>query len=186
MVTIGIIIWNEQIWFGIRIYYMFPLIFYCLVRFYNEEKAQWLWISGLVGIGSTTGTTYFVMLWIPMFMCMGIVLVYYKPSLIRTLFVTKRANISTFLLFIAVGLLLALTLSRAVQEIKINSSRSGQVQVTARDFVEHGGKLNLETVGSSMITGYPTAFAGSGADTSIYIGLFPLLLFIFVLIFEIL
>jgi len=174
--------WFTQLWFGLRIYYLFPLIVLLLIKFYTEEKAHWLWLSGFVGIAWANGSVYFIALWIPI--CIGILLIFLvnKPHLIFSLFERNRKNLFSLTLLIFITLAYSHAIFSSYSSIHITrrgDNNSGLVSL--EEFLTFADPGDREPVISTLITGFEPAFSGEPQVLGIYVGLFPLLMFIIIM-----
>src|SRR5579871_932566 len=53
--VMGTVVWPIQIWFNFRIYYLLPLVFYFLIRFFDTSDFRQIWIAGIITIVSLIG-----------------------------------------------------------------------------------------------------------------------------------
>jgi hypothetical protein len=56
--TLGMVtssVWIFQIYWDFRVYYLLPLIFYCINRFWEDQRPHWFWLSGAVTVHAMIG-----------------------------------------------------------------------------------------------------------------------------------
>lgn len=91
--------WYDQIDYSFLMYYMFPLAVYYLIRFLDERKPEFLWLSGLILLAWAMGTTsYFIFVWVPLLLFLLLFLSFKSPNVFGCLLQKSFKNIFLFFL----------------------------------------------------------------------------------------
>ena len=176
--------WWEQILFNFHLYYMIPLILYFLIAFLKQGRPEFFWGAGLVGISALIGVApYLIGLWLLIFsILMGLLSFWYWKSW-KEIFRFRLSNISlaVLLLFIAV----IYVYSVCAQSYGVNIIAKGRDPQTGNvlleNFLNHGGVSSPQALMRAFITGNVRHKILVLGNLS-YIGLFPLIFFIWAVI----
>ncbi len=108
MVCLGAVcmhsVWG-QIFFELRIFYLFPLAAYFLVRFWMGKNPLWFWLTGAAIVLWTVGNTlYFPFLWVFAFFFICLIFVLHKNDAWKSLLVLTPNNVIPCLAVAGLGL----------------------------------------------------------------------------------
>ena len=180
---LGTLFPQAQIFFCLRIFYLFPLAISCWIRFIEERDPLWFWFWALLGLLDSWGNPpYFAIFW---FWCCLLVVVLLKGAMRYVWDVslwTQRRNM------FAAGCVTVLTslhayfvvhLAKGVDIISAGrSSHTGMVSVDT--FLTYGGFPDYKELLRGFID--PRVFylnMGSGPDIIVYTGVAALVLLFF-------
>jgi len=96
--------WYFQIFFSLRIFYMFPLAAYFLISFFRQRRPFYIWLSGLVVMAWMSGNPqYFAMLWAFVLFILGFIFFMGDKSVWRCLFEKSVSNMLCGVVFLAMA-----------------------------------------------------------------------------------
>ncbi len=185
---IGSSVLYYQIYFNFRIYYLFPLITYFIFFALHKTDARSLWFASIIGLAWLLGNSpYFICLW-------GLV---FSIMFTSYTFLTKKnglwpailkPNLKNLSLFCIAGLIFTIYLyflKHASDFTVINTPLRDLVsgRNNLLTFLIYGSKAKLDMLIQCFIFGWPAHLPlGQGVDNSVYIGLLPLLFFVWAVI----
>lgn len=177
--VVGTTVLFVQVWFNFRIYYLIPLTLYFVFLFFLRSRPYALWLAGIVLLVSFIGNTpYFVVPWI---LCVGIVFIILSVrfrSAWSTLFSPAAANIASFIMLVAIAILLAVFVAYSVHGVSFGVERnqtSGMNDYST--FLTYGGQPDVMTLAQMLFLGTPLFSSWSGyPDNTLYMGVLPILM----------
>ncbi len=174
LTAVGSVVWIKQIFMGMQIFYLLPLVLYALLRFREEENPRWFWLASLLGLLSMHGSLHYIAFVQTMVVTLFLVpLLLEKPRLLRSLL---KPELGALLLLGLVLLLMAVEgyyLLHNLDGLYISEDRDPETGlVTLENFINYARPAY-----GALINGILTG-AYSMEDYSYYIGLMPLGLFI--------
>jgi hypothetical protein len=174
----GTVVWYAQIWFEVRFFYLLPLVLFCVVRFEQSRRGEWLWLALLACVAWSLGNVpYFVPLWALTLMVIVAPLAWgWGRDLPRALVPTRRSAPLAAASVIAAAASLYLTLHSLDFVVIREPGRDPlEFDVDLETFLTWGGRARPDVVAQSLLLGAPVHLPWSmGRDNSAYIGLLPL------------
>jgi len=175
--------WYGNINVGFRFYYLFPMVASFLVLCYQQRRAEFLWLAGIVGLmwwlqGSVTYHVVAGAFACFIFLCC---LLISSQGLWRMFFSPTRANRVCLLLFIALFVFFAFYYKQALEGVSFYAPGRDATTgtTTLENFLVRGGVMGWEKLlRGFLFASPPFLWVGSLIDTSIYVGIIPFLLFI--------
>ena len=175
-------IWYSQLDFDFRIYYLLPLVLYLLVAFFRRRRPEFLWLAGTTGVAWAIGCPrYFVPLWFFVLAVFSLVLLLYDRSVIRRLVAPSWTNLVTFAVFVIVATVYIYCASAATENVVVSAPGRDTAtgMVTLDTFLKYGGRVDPLSVLQALILGWPIHLPwASKTDNSVYLGLLPLVFFV--------
>ena len=179
--VIGSTVWFIQIFWNLRIYYMIPLVLYFFLRFVKEINFRYMIIAGIVWIGGLFGVPGYHaalhLLIYGIFLMLAFAYCPWKEVVLSFRnFFKDRINLLLLTVF-----LLTLGLFLYVQ---LNLYESIQAQVYARDPITHKTPVDVfvtyaENTDVSKLLGFFFAGMSENMYYTIYLGLIPLLFWVY-------
>jgi hypothetical protein len=166
----------KQVQINFRLVYLLPWILYWIVRYFNSEKAQFLWIAGLTTLLSIPGSAIYPL--ILEFYAIGIFFIVMLAGdyrKIRGVFKLSRASLiwlAALILASAVSLYYFRYFNDWVAVFR--EGRSADLSVTLSDYLGFGEWWGPLEIAASFLYGIITATNTSWYEYVFYIGLLPL------------
>ena len=158
-----------QIFFELRMFYMFALAAYFLVLFFTKRRPEFLWLTGITAIFWWMGAPpYFISLWFFVFCVMSFIFFLYDKSIWRCVFERSWTNILLFTIFVSLLFIYIYQLRTILSSVDIleGTGRGAGGKNSLGMFLTYGGPFDLGKFLSWIIFG--------PADIS-YMGILPLL-----------
>ena len=168
--TIMNIQWTHQIFFNFRIISMFPLALYFYLSFFTKKDMRYLLYTMITFLAWWMGSTiYFICIWIFVFFIIGVVLFLKDKKILKQFKSLSLQNI----ILLAIGILSSVCIFYQLKNFGTFASVGREIndgyKVPLEMFLKYGGILTLPQILEKLLMGN-----GDG----IYIGIIPLLLFI--------
>lgn len=165
-----------QVCFGLQLFYIFPLIAFCIVRFFATKNPLFFWLSGICAIvGAIGNTLYFPFIWAFATSILLIGLGSNNLKTFKTLLSPKINNILPCALFLLIGLCIFLTIAPILQFAQMPFRVGGKTSNSIGMFLTYGDTFNIK----KLVTWFV-----SGNNWNVYLGLIPLIFFIYALLKE--
>ena len=173
--VIACMYWYWHIFFLFRMYYMFPLALFCFLQFIWHKKSEFFWLTGIVFLAWVIGNPlYFICLWCFLFLIILIVAFIQDRSLFKPLLRLSKYD----LLWMSLCVLLSVCF---LYQLKLFSHyfdilhRAQGVGNSLGFFITYGGKpLTLERLIRATLV--------NTGDSALYVGILPLIFFVWALI----
>jgi hypothetical protein len=176
----GSVVWYAQLWFELRLFYLLPLVLYCVIGFLQEPaRSERLWYAGLVCVAWGFGNPpYFASLWAVVLLLVLAAPLVAQRSAWRAIVPRSRRSVVACAAFLGSAALFAYFGLRSLDDVMLREEgrdpTTGAVPLAV--FLTYGGIAKLPAVIRGVLTGWPPQLPfGSGIDTSVYVGLLPLL-----------
>lgn len=173
--------WYSQIWWNLRIYYLFPLGLYLVVQFFDRKNPCFLWLAGLTFIGALIGNLpYYAPLWLFQLMVFAVCYGWNKGDAWRSLLTRSRAHFASlgaFLVAAASYLYVALPCMNNVALVTPEGRDPDHMVVGLNHFLTRAGPYNFGELLNQLVIGWPIRIDQNGhfsPDQTIYVGLLPL------------
>jgi hypothetical protein len=172
--------WSTQIWLDFRIYSLFPLGLYFLMRFFGQGLGVHLWLAGAVFTVSLLGSIpYFGPLYLFLVSVVAAVFAGRRQLPWRALLVRSRSHLAGLALFALAACGYLAFVQGATRSLDVvtfgRDSASGETPLYA--FLYYGGHPALGDLLRMGIVGWPMQGTWSGGpDQTLYIGLLPIFL----------
>ena len=171
--------WLYQPFWDFYVFYLLPLVIYLVIRYCDSGRAGFLWLAGIVELFSLVGNlsyiapVHFWLVLVPLVLPIFI----RQPGLLTGLWQRQNRLHPYLALFILLGLLLAYFALHSVDfTTSLQPGRDPEsARVPLKNFLSYGG-YNLQAALLGMVSGYLVY-----TDNSFYVGLPPLLLFVYAL-----
>ncbi len=178
MAVMGTAVWDMQIWWNFRIYYLLPWVVYCLFVFFLEARPAYFWLAGIAGVFLVMGNVvYYVIPWALVLLALAAVLTARHGGAWRALFSPRAANVLALAVFLVCAVVLVVfllyTLEETAVEREMRDPETGRVDLET--FLLFGGKpTGLGTI-LMVLFGRPVYVPRVGlAENTFYLGLLPL------------
>lgn len=170
--SIFLLVWQISSGFNFHIFYLLPWIIYCQFLFFETERAEILWVSGILCIVTFLGNApYFASLYLLILVVVFLVLCRGRFHLTAKLIQPSKSNLIWFSLFAAVTFLYLYNLNISTESIRLF--------LTGRDPESaHAEIENFLTYGPGIGGPDPVWVALGGPiqrDNSHYFGLLPII-----------
>jgi len=165
-----------QVFFELRMFYMFPLTAYFLVLFFTKRRPEFLWLTGITAIFWWMGAPpYFISLWFFVFCVIGFVFFLYDPKIWRSVFERSRTNILFFGIFVLLLFLYIYQLRTVLSSVSIleGTGRGASGKNSLGMFLTYGGPFEMGKFLSWIVF---------GPEDISYMGILPLIFLVWALI----
>jgi hypothetical protein len=173
--------WLQQAFLNLSVFYLLPLVMYCLVRFFKTGSVAALHLAGLIEVCSVIGgVPYFAPLHALLLTIFSIPLALQHPRSLRSLFDLRHLRHPYLWIMIAVAAEIILFLAGGLENVtSLAPDRDPETgKVMLETFVNYG-RLTIGTT----IFGFVTGGIPHG-DNTYYVGLLSLVLFGYALFTE--
>ncbi len=174
-------VWHSEIWWSFLIYYLFPWIAYCLIRFFVARQAAFLWLAGtLVIVWDVTSASYFIPLYLFVTSVMFAVLFAAHPRVTKGLKLYSWQSIGAAVLMLVAAVVVGIHLIHLPDGFTFTAqgrdSHSGKVKIS--EFMVGSGVLRQADLLINLVSGNLPSLAYGGYDiaASYYLGMVPLVL----------
>ncbi len=179
------IVWHAAIGLNFLIYYLLPYVLYFLIRFFEEEKPQYFWLSGLMIVIWLMGSTalYFVFLWSLLLLIIIGFLWMKKKIDLRIIIKPSRENYIALAIFLIAAVIISVFIYRSLQYIDIvsPSREAGTMRSSLLNFLTYGDNPNLSALINHIVIGQPFYLQVGTFDNTAYVGILPIFFFIWAL-----
>lgn len=174
-------IWFSQYFFNFRLYFLLPLVLYFLVTFFEDRRPECFWLAGITCLVWGLGLLYGAVLVFYVLAVIFLALLFKYGDAWRCIFCRSPKNWLFFALFAVLLAACAYYQLNAADNILVQ--RLGRDPVTKRIplevFLTYGGSSRFAEVLWCFLVGWPCYLpAASPWDNTVYIGLLPLVFFI--------
>ena len=180
--AVGSTVWYDQNYFNFRIFYLFPLVVYFLIRFFETHQSAWLlWVAGMTTVAWALGNVpYFVALWLLTLSVIVLVLFWADRKSWRALFARSWSNVLPLTLFMVAVAVYLYQVARAADVTFLSAGRNEATGATGiQPFLYHGGRADPGAILKSLVFGWPSHLPwGSTRDNSVYVGLLCVVCFL--------
>ena len=138
--AVGSIVWHSAINFNFRLYSMFPLIVYVILKFFEKQKIGYLWLAGIAClIGGMGVTIYFFGLWAFIYFVLVVMLLFKNKSSFKNIFKISKKNIFLFFSFITLVALALLYIKSSINFVTlVSKERATSGANTIATFLSYG------------------------------------------------
>jgi hypothetical protein len=169
--------WSTQIWLDFRIYSLFPLGFYFLMRFFAQGLGVYLWLAGAVFTVSLIGSIpYFGPLYLFLVSIVAAVFAWRRQLPWRSALVGSRSNLAGLAVFALAATAYLTLVQGSMGNLDVTQGgRDASGATNLSWFVHFGGHPELPDFLRMCIVGWPMQGTWSGfPDQTLYIGLLPI------------
>ncbi len=176
LASAGGVAWYWHVFFNLRLIYVFPLALLFLLRFFEERRPEFLWLSGLSCVFAGQSASYLMCIWLFVLLIVTAVLSVRRWEAWRTLLSRSWRNLVPLGLFLVVaGGFLYVSATAADGFVVTKTNRDPQTgKVPLEDYLHHGGNPTLTRVVRDLVSG---DIDTNQWDNNFYAGLLPLFFF---------